>query len=394
MVLQDIGDPPQDNSDDSYSQYASPSGRRFDSSQLPRPIPLIAPLVGSSETVVRIKTEQTIKFAEQKVHRSLTQPEAQALAFHLYQLEKNKSYFAVAGVAAGSYRWYTTMADFRYPFYKPKPESIDPNKFLFIRGPNAQYARQAWRFAAFAFVAGQIGKLLGVVLAQPLAAQATAADPALAQFSTDLKAALSIDHQKDRDFASHRKAEWEERIRRNAGASAPARKVESNTNSQYGDDMSPTSGDDAWGTTSGSDHYSDSGFSSSSTSQATTSNQQAARPQPTNSWSRQRNRRDHDDDDASPTGGLFQDEVQDQSRPGESAWDRLRRGAGPAAEPRPKRPEPTRREQREGSSLGGSFTFAETDDERRYAQEKAQREFDQRIEQERQGKSFDEERRW
>jgi hypothetical protein len=111
-----------------------------------------------------------------------------------------------------------------------------------------------------------------------------------------------------------------------------------------------------------------------------------------------------DDDDASPTGGMFQDEVnsnsaQQQSRPGESTWDRLRRGAPAPQQQRaqpPRRPEPERREQREGSTLGDSYTFVEGDEERKMARERAQQEFDERIERERQGRDFtsDENKKW
>lgn len=63
---------------------------------------------------------------------------------------------------------------------------------------------------------------------------------------------------------------------------------------------------------------------------------------------------------------------------------------------RPPQPgRPPRRAQREDSTLGDSFTFAGSDEERQRAQVQAQREFDERIEKERQGKDFnDEGKKW
>ena len=157
--------------------------------------------------------------------------------------------------------------------------------------------------------------------------------------------------------------------------------------------MSPTAGNEAWGTkTVGSDTWE---TFSNDTSQPTPRRQSA---QPSSLPF---------DDDASPTGGLFQDEVnnpqsqpQSQARPGESSWDRLRRGGGSAPLQKPpqqqsRRAEPDRREQRDGSTLGDSYTFIEGDEERARERERAQQEFDARLERERQGRDFsDETKKW
>jgi hypothetical protein len=174
--------------------------------------------------------------------------------------------------------------------------------------------------------------------------------------------------------------------------------------------MSPTAGNETWGTQSaGTDTWES---FSNDTSQSTSQRQQG--PPSTEAWNRQPSPRRQSaqpsslpfDDDASPTGGLFQDEVnnpqsqpQPQARPGESSWDRLRRGGAPAPLQKPqqqsRRAEPERREQREGSTLGDSYTFVEGDDERAMERQRAQQEFDARLERERQGRDFnDENKKW
>ena len=414
MVLQDVEnsaadsftDNPYPSESDPYASSSSSSGVRFDPSSLPQPIPILGMFMGFSDAAIRFKAETTLKFAERKVGRKLYPYESQALAFHIYQLEQTKSYFAAAGAAAGGWRWYTTWDKMKYPFYQPKIEDINPNKFAFIRGPMAQFARHTWRFSLYVLVAGQMGNIIGQLIAQPIAAVNTSKDPKLEQFAVELKAASHADDQRNaeqgREIRDRRK-EFEEQVRnRDGGGPSPqarwgrqAPKQSENTD----DDMSPTGGNESWES-----------FSNTS-SQSTPQQQQ--RPPPTDAWNRRspppRQSAEPSslpfDDDASPTGGLFQDEVnnpqsqaQPQPRPGESAWDRLRRGGAPAPLQRPQQPrrvEPERKEERDTSTLGDSYTFVEGDEERKRERERAQQEFDARLERERQGKDFsDEGKRW
>ncbi|KAF9740717.1 hypothetical protein PMIN06_011051 [Paraphaeosphaeria minitans] len=400
MVLQDIeipegsfSDNPYPSDNDAYTCTA-PAGQRYDASILPQPLPLIGPLLGFSSGTVRFKTESTLKYAEMKLHRPLTAEEAQTLAGHLYQLEQTKSYFTAAGAGAGVYRWYNTWELCRYPLYKPKPEDINPNKFMFVKGPMAQYARHSWRLFCYVFVAGELGKLVGQILAQPVAAQASANDPKLVQFAADLKDSISSDtarmnNRTARSSADERRAAWEAAAKARAGGDANTETRSSVQKPAYGDDdMSPTAGNEPW-TSPSNNSLGDSSFSSDS---APTTQ---PRQQPYSQQPRRPTRRD--EEEASPTGGTFQDEVQSQPKPGESAWDRLRRGGVPTQQgppPSMSRWQPSHQEQGEGSTLGDSFTFADSDDDRRRERERAKKDFDARIDQERQGKNFNENRRW
>ncbi|KAI8941342.1 hypothetical protein NX059_002567 [Plenodomus lindquistii] len=424
MVLEDVNnnapdsfsDNPYPSSNDPYASASAPSGERFDASSLPQPLPVLGPFMGFSKDVVRFKVETTLKFAESKLGRALYPDESQALALHIYQLEQTKSYYAAAGFAAGAYRCWSTAAEFRYPFYKPKLETIDRNKFGVVKGPMANFARHAWRFSLYAMVAGQMGSIIGQLIAQPLAAARTAQDPRLEQFATELKAASQTEQQRTSQTGreiEQRRRQFEEQIKNRSGGGPspqaswgrqPAAKREAPV-----DDMSPTAGSEAWGSQSPASESWET--FSNDTSQPTPQRQQ--RPPSTDNWNPrpQSNRQSQGsslpfDDDASPTGGLFQDEfsnsqsqAQSQSKPGESSWDRLRRGGAPvpgqSARPLSRRPEPERREQREGSTLGDSYTFVEGDEERKRAKEQAQQEFDARLERERQGRDFsDDEKKW
>lgn len=415
MVLEDVNesapesfsDNPYPDSKDPYASTSSSSAQRFDPSNFPHPLPVIGMYMGFSARAVRWKTETTLKFAEKKIGRNLYPDEAQALAYHIYKLEQSKSYFAATGAAAGIYRAYGTMGKMRYPFYQPKVEDIDRNKFMFVKGPFAQYARHMWRFALYTIVAGQMGNIIGQLIAQPLAVANTANDPKLEQFGQELKAASAADQKKTATQGreiQERRREFERQTKDRSGMGpAPQDRWGKQPPAQsVVDDMSPSAGNEPWGsqpTSSGSwDSFSSQPDQSSPSTEASNRRSPTQRPQSSSSPF---------DDDASPTGGLFQDEVntnsnsqQQQERPGESTWDRLRRGGAPVPGQRPpqqsRRAEPERREQREGSTLGDSYTFVEGDGERKRERERAQQEFDERLERERQGRDFsgEEGKRW
>ncbi|KAF2472235.1 uncharacterized protein BDR25DRAFT_259735 [Lindgomyces ingoldianus] len=403
MVLEDLNAssdsfPDNPSSPGSDSQSPSSFDPRIEASQFPQPIPVFGPVLGFSALAIASKAQQTIGYAQRRVHRTLTVEEARGLAFHVYKMEQTKSYFAAIGVSAGSYRWYSTFSTYRYPFYLPKPEDINPNRFMFVKGPlQATVARQSWRFACYFLVGSAMGKLIGGMIAQPVAARDTANDPRLAQFALDLKVANDEDLRKQRERFSQGVKGGNENpsqgLPPHAGAPRPLGQPRQAPPPE--DDMSPTAGNDPWPVNSSDSSYGDFGFSSEPQQPVQENGPSRPQPtQPTSSWGGRPSR--PQEDDASPTGGLFQDETENQSKAGESAWERLRRAGGPPPGPRPgmRRPTPPNGEQREPSTMGDSWTFAESDDERQRAREQAQKEFDVRMERERQGKDFNDEKRW
>lgn len=101
------------------------------------------------------------------------------------------------------------------------------------------------------------------------------------------------------------------------------------------------------------------------------------------------------DRDHNPSSATESDWSQEPSD-GDSASERIRRGARPSASGKNERRGTTddggTREQREnsGSSGGDDFSFSSLEQERSYAQEEAQRDFDARVKKERQGRDFSE----
>ena len=431
MVLQDVENTAPDSFSDNPSPsdndpYASPSssslatGERFDASSMPRPIPIIGPFIGFSERALRFKADTTLKFAEKKLGRTLHPEEAQALAFHIYKLEKSKSYYAAGGAAGGVYRWYATMNTYQYPFYKPKIESIDVNKFGPIKGPAANLARHTWRFGLYTLVAGQMGNIIGQLIAQPIAAYETSVDPKLEQFGAEIKAASGRDErtneqrgrmieERRKDFEARRRQEGTGGMTPPYGARGRERRQAAPPADGDGDDMSPTAGNEPWNSSPSSsswdDFTDDSAQPASQRQPALSNNARSRQHSPYQSTqSPAASSSSPFDDDASPTGGLFHSETtntqaQPSSRPGESSWDRLRRGASPPSsqgapqQERIQRFASSRQSGAEGSTVGDNFTFVEGKEQRDIERERAQREFDERLERERRGRDFDEESR-
>lgn len=427
MVLQDIEnqapdsftEPPNSSDNDPYASSTSSSlasGERFDASNMPSPIPVIGPFIGFSSRALRFKAETTLSFAEKKLGRTLHPEEAQALAYHIYKLEKSKSYYAATGAAAGIYRWYATMATYQYPFYTPKLDSIDHNKFGPIRGPAANIARQTWRFGMYALVAGQMGNIIGQLIAQPIAAYETSVDPKLEEFGREIKAASARDEKGNSERArmiEERRKDFDARRRQEGrGGMTPPYGAQGGRQTPPlaadDDDMSPTSGSEPWGTQA-----------AQGSSWGDFASEEQPRPQPERASVDVRSRRQPPyqsaqpppqtnsspfDDDASPTGGLFASETtaQPASRPGESSWDRLRRGAGASQGSQQDRNQrfassrPSGGSSAEGSTVGDNFTFVEGKNARDAERERAQREFDERLERERRGGDFNEggSRKW
>jgi hypothetical protein len=95
------------------------------------------------------------------------------------------------------------------------------------------------------------------------------------------------------------------------------------------------------------------------------------------------------------TGSSAWDRVRNDSRQQESAWDRVRRqGTSSGSQSSPSSWQSRATNDGNNVPLTDSFTFDEREEDRQLARVEAQRDFNARIERERQGKDFSDTKRW
>lgn len=388
MVLDDatasasdsFADDPSDN--DPYSTKPSSNGRNtltIDMGSLPHPTPIIGPLIGYSEQSIANGIRENLSALQHTLKRPLTQEEAPVLAYYFAKAKATASYGAVLGMLGGAVRCYQTADIFRFPFWRPKPEKFDPNVFLAFKGQRARLAWHVARFWPYVIIGQLIGTLLGSNYGMTVAAVGMQRDKRLTNFNEDMKKAIRGMRGNSPLPGGRTPVPAQDR----SSSPWPSR----NTTD---DDMSSTAGNDSW---SGSaDGSTDAGVISDSQRRA------LERSSEFNKNTRGATKQPPPYDDASPTSGLFP--LNEDKNSGGSAWDRIRRNAAsgqaqPDQRSHPNTARPIQGEQSESSTLGDSFSFSSTDEERQLAKAEAQREFDDRLERERKGGDFDDRgKRW
>ncbi|OCL07066.1 hypothetical protein AOQ84DRAFT_66223 [Glonium stellatum] len=391
MVLDDatasasdsFADDPYPSDNDPYSATTSSNRQNtitIDMASLPHPVPIIGPLIGYSEQSIANGIRENLSAVQRTIRRPLTQEEAPVIAYFFAKAKATSSYGAAIGMIGGAAVCYRTADTFQFPFWKPNPEKFNSNVFFTLRG---QRARAAWHIARFwpYVILGQlIGTLFASNYGMAVAAVDMQRDKRLANFNEDMKKAVRG-------------------IRGNSplpGGQAPtpdqdrSRGLWPSRNTTNDDDMSPTAGSDSW---SGSaDANTDTGAISDSQRRA------LERSSEFNRSTRGATKQSPPDDNSSPTSGMYPP-IEDRNG-GESAWDRIRKNAASGQAQPDQRyhsnaARPIQREQRESSTLGDSFSFSSTDEERQLAKAEAQREFNDRLERERKGGDFEDQgKRW
>lgn len=379
--------PSSDN--DSYSSPTSPAqqnGVTVHMDQLPKPVPILGPLMGYSENYLRQTIQDFLAAATHVAGRPLTQEEANALAYNSAKMRSTSSWYTAMGLAGGLYRSYATADTWRFPFWKPDMEKMNPDVFGPLRG---QMARSAWRVArssAYATFGLLLGNWLGISIGSAAAAVELQRDRRLKEFNEIVRNKV---HQ--RPGMPHKTT---------SVPSSKPQKPSPGHGSSDDQDMSPAAaGGDFYGSPSGSAAprlWPNVQAPNAEVAQVGTRTMPPQARSNTYQISRA-STQSSDYDDASPTGGagLIDTDSNSNTNAG-SAWERIRQQAAsgsPAIGQRPWPSKGTQKEQKEGSTLGDSFSFSATDEERQLAKAEAQQEFDSRLERERNGGDFENRRR-
>jgi len=409
----DAGAPPSD--DDPYSNSQSRAGFHIDRSGFPKPIPIIGPLFGYNDKLFSRVLQQKAQVAGTALKRPVNQDEANALAYWTAKQISIFSYGAPLGIAAGWWRAYSTTSTFGFPFWKPNLETFNaevwPPRIGLLRGNRAIAAWHATRMLAYGVVGNYVGQILFGSYSMSVSTVGELSDPRLKDYMDAI-----------RQQAQQRRGTLPNPSRGPAVAHGPQQRDRrhdttedaSPTGGLYGDD-----GDDS----AGFENDTEGGIAEENLSVQGRGIRwpQANQTQPLSAGqtgpSVTQDRSFDPFDDASPTGE--QGVTADTTPSDGSAWERIRRGAISGSGGKPasnwpsarspqapgqgstgswkKQSDAAQREDRERTT-GDSFAFSKADEEQNSAREKAQKEFDARVERERRGGDFSssggDQRRW
>ncbi|KAL2147479.1 hypothetical protein VTI28DRAFT_9379 [Corynascus sepedonium] len=311
-------------------------------------LPFFAPLFAYTTDWQKMEVALPIVEASYHMGRMLTPSEADALAYYRAQFCSRVAWSPPAVLLTAAYLTHRGRSSFRFPFYTPKPASFNPMSFpsasmSYLSGPAAVRLWHVLRFGAYGLVCQLFIKSFIYSYAQ----------------TTTLVGAMRDDRLKVvRETISNRRSGT---ARPQLPASSPAdpRQVPHSPNAPPTDSPAPQAKrQPGWA-------------------------QQPPEPQSAPL--------DDDDsylfDDASPVApSQRQAPAHDtrQSSGGGSAWDRIRERAK-SEEGAPWNP----RQRQDNASVGqprrDQYTYTQADQEKAYAREQAQKEFDAMLERERRG---------
>lgn len=309
--------------------------------------------------------------------RELTQPEKNALAQHYALMLRNRAYDTPLALIATLSFYRYTYKSYGFPMYTPKPPKFNPSNFWGLKGPLATTAWHGLRAVAWYTVCKPVATIFCLSFALSSYTARSASDPRLVDYRRSVQARSRQQGREGRQRDAEKLRHLEDLAERTGSLFSP--EVQSRA-------AAPTS----WSSTEHSTQDTQSEWSGTQS------------PQPETSQSSY-NDEPNFFDDASPVAPAEQQsDTTQQSSQGFSAWDRIRgqarskgasqgqrAGEQASAWGRKRNDELTSR----GAQDGTSYTYSSADEEKAYAKEQAQKEFDQMLDKERRGGS-DASRRW
>ncbi|KAL2044203.1 hypothetical protein N7G274_002908 [Stereocaulon virgatum] len=442
---------PLDTSTDTYNPptsdadpYSSPTAysisnppplpAHIDIATLPHALPFFGPLTGYTNSNLQHIIQNRYVYTSQAIGRSLSEKEMTALAYYTAKGHAIASYGPTIGLSAGLYRTWATRNEFRWPFYGKLLSEEAGTGFWdgaamrvggkeILQGVSTQAKTNILHvLRGMAYVS--LGILFVPMMVSAYGATVSAVgeikDERLHAVTEELRVVANKEMRDRRASMQERRGDptgqgkksagevWRERRERLEGKSSPKSLPDDD------DDMSPTGGAmmDYSGIAEEQRRLSGAGEMGGVLSD-TQMRTQEVRAQPEKKKSPTENRAsavqrervsrqpktfDDDYDDASPTGG--RGAMDDGDASGGSVWERIRQQQASSGSSAPtqsrRRRGAMRQEQQEDSTAGDSFSFSSSEEERNYAKDEAQREFDERVEEERRGGDFGSgsEKRW
>ncbi|KAL8827382.1 MAG: hypothetical protein Q9170_007038 [Blastenia crenularia] len=383
----------------------------IDRSQLPKQLPIIGPIFGFTEAnmsdlaAVRLQTHSNI------LSRSLTRQESESILFHSYKSMAIQSYGMPLAWGTGVYQAWRTRYTYRFPGYGPlitpdgwwNGERIRLMGFNFVNGRLARVGVHAFRGGIYSMITLVLGGIFVSSYASTVAAVGEMRDPRLK------------DYQRAKRESMTRQAEDLESMGKEPRRQSkdPTGQGDTSTGDLWRqhrqaigaqDDASPSAGAEYFGEDMERLGGTNTGIMSDAQKRSQEARQQAS---PRNSATENRastfqlekveNQPSSFDDTFGDSSASSQDNPNVSQ--GGSAWDRIRSQAqkqSTGSKQGGRGWDDIRKEQQAGSTTGDSFTFSAADEEPQLAQDEAQKEFDAKVEKERQGGNFNDNRgkRW
>lgn len=329
-------------------------------------LPFWAPFTGRSEQSFKQQIAGKIMMSSAFTGRELTQSEKDALSQHYAKYLVTQAWDSPFVLASTFACYHGTYAKYGFPFWTPKADKFDPNKFPLVskRLPKDTYqmlSRRSWHgmrvIAWFAACKFAIGIFFTSYSVSTFVA-GSSSDPRLKEYNQAVDAKVN-------------------QMRRTGGLK-PGQQT---TNSGPPDTQEPTN---PWVNTEQNNQDPQSAWPGMSNSS------------PARSQDSFRDDESYVFDDASPVAPAEQRRPAPQQNNQGSAWDRIRSQVRPvgaaqgqgstgqsSAWDRKREDERTSQGARDGSS----FNFSSGDEEKAYAKEQAQKDFDEMLERERNGET-------
>ncbi|TVY88225.1 hypothetical protein LAWI1_G007535 [Lachnellula willkommii] len=378
MVLEDSwSEKPPPSDEDSYSSSGSGSSPRIkiNTDGFSKPLPIIGTLFGYSDQFMAQLIQTRLRNMANVLQRQPDIEEITALAFWTSKQVSIMSYGPVVGVAGGCWRAWQTADTFRFPFFQPNLETFQKEAFPHARMPilRGNRAIQAWHLAR-TFSYGACGNFFSTMF--------------FGSYSVSVATVGETSDKRLKDYVEAVRKQGQQRSGKLPGL-PDQRQPPVPVGGHGQDDASPTGG--MFG---GAE-------SESPQEQPQWKPPPQSRPTPVQTQAPEPQSQPFDVFGEDPRTAAQQSAIPDTqaSQPRGSAWERLRRGQqsgvqgggwdavrqtqGPGQSEWSKQQAQSQRDQKQGSTFGESYSISKTDEERSYAKEEAQREFDAQVERER-----------
>lgn len=406
MVLESStadGAPPSDDSFSDQSSYEGsdqigPRTYEINTDGFARPIPIIAPIFGFGPAVQAKAITARIEGFSRMIKRSLTDDEANAVAYHTAKQFSILSYGAPVGILGGISQAMRTAESFKFPFYSPNAatfpkESFPSAHYPLVTGKNAVNSWHLLRGGCYGFV----GYFLAMAIFGSYALSVTAAneyrDTRLVHLIKAMRAnAPNARIHKDR---------IPNQPRQPGMVDGAQQKDVSTLWADYSKEISGGGNAPSSSSEEGMHQTNYDAPSQSSNAPYATMPRTSNRPARVDTRPRENEPNESQSffgDDASPTGGQgMQQDIQ-----GGSAWDRIRRQSTTQTSTNKttdwSRTQASTRQAQQGEPTStDAYAFSNEDRDRQTAKSEAQREFDARVERERRGGNFNnsnDQKRW